>query len=168
MSETEFSALRQDWQELLGRSGADPLFMSWDWQWLWWKHHGVPLRARLRLFAVRSSSGRLLALLPLYERTVRVRGLPLRRLELIGHAWHNPEAYFSEYLDLIVDRDAASFVLPAVFQHMGRLPWDELAIAGVLHDSHMAQAKRQWLGTFTTLREEGTSFGFRVSLAAGF
>lgn len=168
VSESEFAALRGDWQDLLRRSDADPLFMSWDWQWLWWKHHRAPLQAQLRLFAVRSDTGLLIALIPLYEHRARLRGLPIRRLELIGHAWRDERAFYSEYLDFVIDRSVVDSVLPELCNHVCALRWDEFVVVGALADSHVAKGVARWLRSFTSIREGDASVAHRVSLEAGF
>ena len=83
-TEERFSASRADWQELLVRSDADPLFMSWDWQWRWWKHVGRRMGSELVLIAVLDGNSRLRALAPAvppraarnYSRLVGTLSLP--------------------------------------------------------------------------------------------
>src|SRR5690242_1599975 len=82
-SAEEFASSGQVWGELLAASDADPLFMSWDWQARWWRHHATALNLTLRLVAVYAGS-QLVGLGPFYSHRVLVRGvLRAHRLELI-------------------------------------------------------------------------------------
>jgi CelD/BcsL family acetyltransferase involved in cellulose biosynthesis len=168
LSEAQFAAFREQWQALLTRSDADPLFMSWDWQWLWWTHHGASLRGTLRLLAVYSPDDRLLGLAPLYEHRVHVRGIPLRRLELIGQAWHGAQVFFSEYLDFIVDRSESIAVSNCIHEALRALEWDELAALAVLPASHVARVMGESLAAFATIRPGPSATSYRVPLSAGF
>ena len=103
-------ALREDWEELLGQSDADSVFLTWEWLSAWWRH--CSRGRRLRLFAVRSGR-QLLAVLPLAER--RWPALPLvSTLEWLGCG-----EVGSDYLDVIVRRGAEAEVLDALVARLG-------------------------------------------------
>ena len=59
-----FDALRDEWNDLLGRSRFDTIFLTHEWQSTWWRHLGQG-RGPLFILAVREA-GRLVAILPLY------------------------------------------------------------------------------------------------------
>ena len=102
------------WGDLVGRSDADPLFMGWDWQWLWWRTHKLLFGATLMLVACYAGP-RLVGLAPLFLRRATHRaGIWSTRLELIGSTWRNPRGVFSEYLDIIADREHAGAVAAVV------------------------------------------------------
>lgn len=128
-SEAEFASGKRAWDALLASSAADPLFMSWDWQRRWWIHHARMLDATLRLAAVYADD-ELVGLAPFYARTVVVRGfLRPRRIELLGIAWREPRAVFSDYLDFIAARNHESAVLDALAAWLAAEPdWDEMAL----------------------------------------
>src|SRR4051812_42996108 len=101
-TEAEFLANREPWQRLLARSAADPLFMSWDWLTCWWRHHRAVLEAQLCVLALYDQDGELCGVAPLYfHRGVHRALFRTRRLELLGNAWRDPDAIFSEYLDVV-------------------------------------------------------------------
>ena len=140
----EFLAAREVWQQLLARSNADPLFMSWDWQACWWRHHAVPLDAGLRVLAVYRGN-QLCGIAPFYLHRGSHRGVfRTRRLELLGNAWRDPECVFSEYLDVIAAVDAGDAVCAALRQWLQASPdWDELLLCNVRDQSlalHLAHA----------------------------
>jgi CelD/BcsL family acetyltransferase involved in cellulose biosynthesis len=88
----EFTALEDEWHELLQSSGSDNPFLTWEWLHSWWAQFGS--KGTLRLIVVRSG-GSLIAIAPLRLVESRVRWLS--RLEFLGTG----EAG-SDYLDLIV------------------------------------------------------------------
>lgn len=89
-----FTALGDEWRELLQSSRSDNPFLTWEWLHAWWAQFGSP--GTLRLIVVRSG-GTLVAIAPLRLVASRLRWLS--RLEFLGTG----EAG-SDYLDLIVRR----------------------------------------------------------------
>lgn len=128
--EDEFLVSRDTWTDLIGRSRANPLFMGWEWQATWWRTHGVPMPAKLKIIAVYAGS-QLVGLAPFYQHAVRWREiLPIVRMECLGHAWRRHGPDFGEYLDFIVDRNHEAQVLPLLFNHIVRDPsWGEIVIS---------------------------------------
>lgn len=139
----EFFAGREAWQQLLARSDADPLFMSWDWLACWWRHHGASLGAELRVLAVYSAH-QLCGVAPFYLHRRRHRGVfRARRLELLGNAWRDSECVFSEYLDVIAASEARAAVCAALRQWLrSAADWDELLLCNVRERSLAAQLAR--------------------------
>ena len=90
----EFTALEDEWRELLRSSSSDNPFLTWEWLHTWWAQFGSP--GTLRLILVRSGDT-LLAIAPLRRVAARLRWFS--RLEFLGTG----EAG-SDYLDLIVRR----------------------------------------------------------------
>ncbi len=121
-----FEALRADWDALL--AGCDPVspFLTWDWQFLWWRHYGGG--QALRIVAARDD-GRLVGVLPLYVQRLRaLRGLlPLRVLRPVGTGGDTTP----DYLDPLM-LPSHSDVLPnelARFVAECTGPWDELLMS---------------------------------------
>jgi CelD/BcsL family acetyltransferase involved in cellulose biosynthesis len=89
--ESGFTALQNEWNDLLHRSRSDTIFLTWEWQTTWWRYVGAS-RGPLYLLAARDA-GRLVGILPLYlsddsgQRTLQVVGC----IEV------------SDYLDLIIE-----------------------------------------------------------------
>jgi CelD/BcsL family acetyltransferase involved in cellulose biosynthesis len=103
----QFTALREEWNELLADSDGDGLFLSWEWMHCWWRH--LAEERRLRLITVRRD-GHLIALAPLARRGRRWRRLfPFPALEFLGAG----EAG-SDHLDVVVRRGYAAEALPAL------------------------------------------------------
>ena len=166
--EGEFAAAQDLWDELLKRSDADPLFMCWAWQWRWWAHHGPALGAELQIAAVYSED-RLVGLAPFYRHRVVVRRL-LRpwRLELIGTAWRNSEAAFSDYLDVIADRSEPERVLEALTEWLETEAWDELALCCLRRGGAADTLATTYLPRISGVREVDPLTGWRAPLPARF
>lgn len=148
-SEEEFAGAAAVWQDLVARSDVDPLFMSWDWQWLWWHHHRQILGGTLAIVACYAGS-KLVGLAPFYLRSVPHRaGIRATRMEIIGSNFRDGRGVFSEYLDLIADREYRGGVAAAVARHLGEdRRWADLVLgnspaAGVgaeLVQHHLAES----------------------------
>lgn len=168
-SREEFFAGRERWQALLARSQADPLFMSWDWLSGWWRHHEAPLRAELCVLGVHSDDGELQGIAPFYRHTCRHRGLfRARRLELLGNAWRDDAAIYSEYLDLLADTGMRAAVCEALREWLRASgEWDELVLANLRPGSVAAQLARACAG-FAYPRAVDATTGWSVTLPASF
>jgi CelD/BcsL family acetyltransferase involved in cellulose biosynthesis len=95
---TAFEILADEWQELMGRAVNAPIFMTVDYQKIWWHHLG---RGQLRLLTFRDeNSGRLVGLAPLF--------VDDEELHFVGCV------DVSDYLDFLVDRDYCAEVYEAL------------------------------------------------------
>ena len=142
-NELEFAASRNEWQALLRRSSANPLFMSWEWQSRWWRAHHLALGAELCVLAAYGEDNRLVGLAPLYRREATHRwGLRAPRLELLGSAFRGPpDITFSEYLDFIVDTSYADAVIQVFAEWLlGDAAWADFVVANTRADGSIVRA----------------------------
>jgi hypothetical protein len=129
LSSLEFSQARQEWDALLAKSDADPLFMSWAWQMSWWDVWKDELELQLRLLGVYDEKGALAGLAPLYEHRFRTPvGWEIVRLHAIGNAWKLSPTVRTEYVQFIVERENGDAILAAITDYLAKLEWDELII----------------------------------------
>lgn len=163
----QFAAYAAQWNQLLSRSSADPLFMSWEWQFEWWRCHAELLRAELLLLAAYSDEGELLGLAPLYRRSATHRGgFKAWRIETIGSTWRRAGSVFSEYLNLIVEHDHAEAVLAAFARHLlERRDWSDLLICNARTDSDAARLVRTHLRPCGHVREVDFITAYRLPMA---
>lgn len=115
-------ALENEWNELLGASRADAVFLSWEWMRAWLDVAGPSVRPFV--VAVRTPDGRLVGLGPHYVSDFRLmRVLPCRVLRVLGDY-----ASGSECLDWIVDSRLEEPVSRAIAQTLARhrSAWDAL------------------------------------------
>jgi CelD/BcsL family acetyltransferase involved in cellulose biosynthesis len=169
-TEAQFEASRDAWTSLLARSGADPLFMGWDWQWRWWTHHHKTLSAQLVLIAAYAPDGALVGLVPFYVQRLRLRGLiPVRRLQLIGGAWRDSGPAFSEYLDFICAPSDSDALLDGLARWLlASRTWDELVLPNVLPDSLAARFARDTLSHHALVRRIDPMVARRLRLPRDF
>src|SRR5438552_6721910 len=114
----------EEWDALLHTSPSDVVFMTWQWQRVWWQHFGSQAQegskgeeqecCKLHLLSVRAEDGALLGLAPLfivseplpplreYQRGVLRpvgEGKPLRLVRLVGGV------EIADYLDVLASPD---------------------------------------------------------------
>jgi CelD/BcsL family acetyltransferase involved in cellulose biosynthesis len=167
-SSEEFAAGREVWQRLLGKSGADPLFMSWDWVSRWWRHHAPSLQAELLVLGVYSAQGELRGIAPLYAHRGIHRGvIATRRIELLGNTWRSSGSVFSEYLDLLADRDWEAGVCMAVAEQLRETAWDEMLLCNLRTDSIAVRLADQ-LRDAAYLRPPEIMTGWSIALPDSF
>jgi CelD/BcsL family acetyltransferase involved in cellulose biosynthesis len=167
-TEEEFAGSQAIWDELLSASVADPLFMSWEWQWRWWQHHRDCLGAELQLVALYSGT-RLVGLAPFYaHRAVVRRVLHPRRLELIGAAWRDSAAAFSDYLDILASRAWCRPVLAALLKWLRSAAWDELVLCCTKRGGTASEFAERHLPDLSRVREVDPLTGWCVDLPERF
>jgi len=129
LSEKEFFAMQNEWSDLLDRSTADRLFMSWEWLSSWWETWGDLLKSRLLLLSV-NKGDTLIALAPFYIHTRLLRfGVSLTELHLMGNAWQITTTVRTEYVDLIVDRRYPHTATQAISEYLLKYyKWDLITI----------------------------------------
>ena len=168
-SEAEFAGSAEAWGELLARSDADPLFMGWDWQWMWWHHHKGLLGGTLAVVGCYAGS-RLVGLAPFYLHSAAHRaGIRATRMEIIGSNFRDGRGVFSEYLDLIVDREYRGGVAAAVARHLGGdRRWADLVIGNSPAAGVGAELARQHLAERCIVRRTEHLQAHRATLPADF
>jgi CelD/BcsL family acetyltransferase involved in cellulose biosynthesis len=108
---TVFEGLHDEWNNLLGVSRADCLFLTWEWIHTWWKH--LAGTRSLSILAVRSG-GELVAIAPLARKPSTLGGLlPFGSLEFMGSG-----SVGSDYLDVIVHRHREQETLDALAKYL--------------------------------------------------
>ena len=142
--EDEFWLARADaeWSELAANSSANPLFMGWDWQSLWWIHFGAPSGARLLLITARDENGLLVAIAPFIDRRRTSRRLlAARQLSPLGNVWRINIGEVSEHLDWIVRLGHEEQATAAIADFLSNeAPWDEMLCAYTSPDSIICRA----------------------------
>jgi len=168
-SETEFAGSAGAWRELLTRSDADPLFMGWEWQYLWWHHHRRLLGGELVLLACYDGT-KLVGLAPFHLHSAPHGGrLRAARLEIIGSNFRDGRGVFSEYLDLIADREYADAVAEAVGRHLlGDGRWADVVVANSPAGGIAANLVRRHLAPECLVRETDHLESHRAELSGDF
>jgi CelD/BcsL family acetyltransferase involved in cellulose biosynthesis len=166
----EWMNSEEEWSELLARSDADGLFLSWVWLTEWWRYFGNRMGRTPHVLAFYRGE-QLAGIAPLYRRWVlRGRVVPARSVQLIGLSWRDSAPSISEYLDVIASRTDQDAVRRAC---LGALldddRWTELVVG-------FTEAGRQWREAFVSgtshmhdyVRELDKSVSYQADLSAGF
>jgi len=121
-----FNAIEADWNRLVERSDADPIFLSHTWLRTWWECFGRG--RRLHVITVWADD-RLIGAAPLMATAGRFYGLSLRLLESI-YNYHTPRFDFP----VAERRDE---VYSAVWRELSREdgPWDAVVLAQAPEES---------------------------------
>jgi CelD/BcsL family acetyltransferase involved in cellulose biosynthesis len=94
-TDDEFCSLKEEWTELLTQSRCNTLFLTWEWQYTWWKF--LSEGRTLAIYTVRDGK-QLIAIAPMFLRQADYsRLVPFRVLELLGSG-----SVGSDYLSIIV------------------------------------------------------------------
>jgi CelD/BcsL family acetyltransferase involved in cellulose biosynthesis len=120
-----FEELEGEWNDLLHRSPADTIFLTLEFQRLWWRYLG---EGELQVAAVRDS-GELIGIAPLFA-TKNAQGE--RALAIIG------SVEVADYLDLIAVQGQEQVVYAALADYLsgsGAPRWDVLDLCNVHQDS---------------------------------
>ena len=114
-----FQALEKEWNQLLAKSAADTIFLTWEWLYTWWEVYGD--NKQLHLVLVRYERD-LLGIAPFYREEVRHYGfLTLREVYFLGEG-----EVCSDYRNFIICRHREFEVLSTIFDSlMNEFPsWD--------------------------------------------
>lgn len=80
--QSEFHQLREEWNQLLNKSHANTIFLTWEWLYTWWEVFGQGVK--LFIVTVRDKSGMLVGIAPLCIRKSRYYLLPVKEMHFIG------------------------------------------------------------------------------------
>ena len=118
MSYDEFQCCKEEWQTLLKRSNADPLFMSWHWQFAWWQTWGELLGLDLKVFKFWHDDV-LIGIIPMcLDKQSSFPGIKRPRLQFIGNRWRTTPTVRTEYVGPIFDADYEQN-FDTVWKHIG-------------------------------------------------
>jgi CelD/BcsL family acetyltransferase involved in cellulose biosynthesis len=134
-------ALETEWNSLLERSKMDTIFLTWQWQKIWWDFFGR--EAQLSIVTVRDGD-ELIGLAPFYALSTNEGPKTLR---LIGGV------EVSDYLDIIVSSGKEEVVYKALWEfliHECDYPWEIID----LHNIPAASPTRTALPSFAKTTKE--------------
>jgi CelD/BcsL family acetyltransferase involved in cellulose biosynthesis len=159
LSETDFAEIREAWNGLLAQSYADRLFLSWEWQYRWWRCWGDLLADDLLLLAATDDQGDLIGLAPLFVSRNRVKKIfPVQRIQFIGNDWRGAGTVRTEYLDFIARKDIHLDVVEAFLGYITEnVDFSELVVCDIDTAS----------GTFGFLKDLAGEYGFMCRYSDG-
>ena len=159
-----------EWQALMARSEADPLFLSFEWLSSWWDCFGDSLGQSPEVLAFYRGA-ELAGLAPLYrQRVLRSGLLPARSVQMMGLAWRDPEPLISEYLDVIGAQADLPLLREACVRQMLADPaWSEFVIGFTATGTQWREAYQSCVaGERHYVRELDRSVAYQADLSGGF
>lgn len=142
----EADALTPEWRDLLARSEHRAPAKAPVWALSWWRVFGTSGR-KLRIVTVRDG-GTLVGLAPLVHHATIERGVPIRRLELLGTGEDEADEICSDYGGIIAARGYEERVASALTDTLTDLgDWDELALVSMSADDPAVSTLAKTLGT---------------------
>jgi CelD/BcsL family acetyltransferase involved in cellulose biosynthesis len=115
----EFKSLAGQWNELLARSYANNIFLTWEWQFSWAECFLKDGKHLFVLAVYRNDT--IVGIAPFYLRPCRISGLPIKQIGFLG----TPEGD-CDYLDVIISKG------------------EESAVSKTLYDFLFSEASRLW------------------------
>lgn len=115
--EEVFAGMRDKWNQLLKKSSADTIFLTWEWCWSWWKNFKQPNQA---LYIIEITEGEeLIGIAPFYISTIPYLNTIIRRIDFISFGTVD-----AEYLDFIIVKEKEQQVIHAIFDYLNTRPDD--------------------------------------------
>lgn len=152
--EAAFLELAGEWDDLLARSSADSLFLTWDYVSTWWSIYRD--RCELRVLTVRDDGGRLVGLAPLVVGRGEGPRRHVRFLTFLGALGDS----LSEYLDLIVLPGLEEEIVPELWRIMSTEieGWDILSLPLVPSSSSTPELIRRETARLHRVEERVSPF----------
>jgi GNAT superfamily N-acetyltransferase len=162
----EVSALRAldaEWRALAA-TAPGALFRGPDWLLPWWEAYAQTLAAQPHVLVARGDGGELVAIAPLYHRTLKIALLEARELRLMGDAGPRPPA-----LDIVAragweDRAGAAFARALIDT---ATEWDVIDLEPLADPSRVRAAMAQRMATAGFTVESAPSAGGSRRVALG-
>jgi CelD/BcsL family acetyltransferase involved in cellulose biosynthesis len=128
--EEDFLDLEREWKDLLPRTAADNIFLTWEWVSTWWEVFGESKQPHILTFR---DNNKLVGILPCYMWSRPLLRLgKIRELRFIGTG----ETVRSEYLDLICLPDRRKECLEKLAELILRdRDWDIAVFRDLLENS---------------------------------
>ncbi len=133
--DTDFMALKDDWNRLVDMSAAPEITITWEWLYTWWEI--FKQKRQLWILVVREDA-QITGIIPLLKRKIWYYGIfPFRRLELLGSGEDVKDEICSDYLNLIIKKGCEGTVTATVFTYLAQRQneWDELYLCDILETS---------------------------------
>jgi hypothetical protein len=136
LDEQQFLGIEKDWQNLLGASNCNSLFLSWMWQYQWWRLWGKQINARLLLLAM-YDDGVLVGLAPMFSRNISLGPIKIfKRIQFIGNVWRFIDTIRTEYSNFITLSSRSEELEKEFFSYINsNVVWDEWIINDMDGDS---------------------------------
>jgi hypothetical protein len=120
--ESQFTALRESWSDLLQQSESNNPFLSWPWLHTWWKVYGG--NSFLRILLLHHNS-KIVAIAPFISSVVRVGLIKFVKISFLGS-----HGVASDYLDIISFKGFEKLALVSIYEYLAKQKafWDVIQL----------------------------------------
>jgi CelD/BcsL family acetyltransferase involved in cellulose biosynthesis len=141
-TESDFAALKEEWDRLFSRAVDTNPFLSHDWLFSWWVSYRP--KAKLLVLLARDESNDLIGIAPLMLERKFLFGIPMRVLRFVGDG-----TWETDHMNFIVDESHSQAVLAAFHRGLKDIGWDLLELnqlpeASLLTDGLLKLARVGW------------------------
>ncbi len=172
LSIDELFNMDAEWQDLLRRSDANPLFLGPAWLSSWWDSWGTKQDdIEALILTVHDERGKLLGLAPLYSSTECIRGIVnTRRIQFIGTNFRKAGVTRTEYVDFILDSSCREKVLETLLIHLiENFRFDEFVLCDIKQSSQTHDVLKQFaLEHSLHIRHTDQVDGTKIDLVGDF
>lgn len=136
--------MRGPWNSLLGKSGTNEIFLTWEWMYSWWRCYKTENK-RLFIIAGSDADGNLAGIAPFYITKERGRDFSSGRVVRFCSTVDT----YPDHLDIIAEKEYESSFLDGMFKYLAdiREDWDILKFDGIKENSaiyqYLAEKHRQ-------------------------
>ncbi len=123
ISEDYFYNMEPAWNDLINKSDANPLFMSWQWMVSWWRQWGGCLSLKLHILLV-FEKDLLVGIIPFYQYQQGV----LTCYQFLGNAWGVSPTIRSEYMSPIFVREKKDSLFGSLQTYIKKQPFNSTFI----------------------------------------
>lgn len=163
-NQEEFSSLRDEWQNLLARTKADPLFLSWDWMNAWWQTFRQNHYELLLLGVYEGSNLMCIAPLYIYDKASKF-GFKKRRVTSIGSNTEFSSGFRSEYMEFLADPSQDTALVNSIFSWLTReIAFDDLYLPDLVIGSttHRCTQKLTEQKLYVRLQLASQTYGIKT------
>ena len=145
--ESQFKALRQDWDTLLNTYSPRPLSLTYCWISAWWSCFGGD--RQLHVVCIYAAD-KLVAIAPLMKERIRYRGLPTTALKLMANGK-------SPYADVLLDQHMTAVMVSEAIELLVSHALKELLIFAKIPE-------RSYVYRYLTTGRHGLLVGVKTSM----
>jgi len=139
VTDTQFEAIREEWNDLLSQSANNEITLTWEWIHTWWGVFKDDTR-RLMILAVRDENNCLVGIAPFQLRTVYPYWfLPaINQLSFLAFGEEEADEICTDYLNFIISRGCGVEVISKIWEYLTSDQadaWDEILLDAISRDS---------------------------------
>lgn len=166
---SDFAKFSGEWDGLLAKSNADPLFSSWQWMFNWWQQWGGS-KARLIITLVRDHDGVLVGIAPFYIEKAPFPHLffPINRMQMLGACSGRPGGR-TEHQQFIALKEYESVIVDELWKSIFLYrEWSELIVGDLDRDSETYHSLMRCLPSGIYCRDEGQEYSYQIDVSSTF